>query len=386
MPRDSTRTSITESANGTKARAKHRGQARLRQATEVSDVSVLGGIDLSKYSGVDDLDTDERETGFIEMQAQRRLTRSTLQMNASLRRQDLLRFTRVLDGADPFDDDEEGVEEDDGILFDDELPVEDDLITGDDVDLGSTEQLVQRDVIRVSPSVSYALSELTNIGLSFGYYERSYDDPSDSTNFQDSESRSVAVQVQRALTPRSSLTLSMDYSEFEPERSLESDSYSLVASWRRAMSALTTLTLSAGARKTETDVFDDTGGLFSARLDRRTDTGKLYVLVERKLAASGFGNQVETDRVSFGFDNRITQRLAWGVSARAYQTERLSDTQNSSNRDYFQIAPSLQWSVARDWRLRFSYRYTFIDRDTQNGDVSRNSAGLSLEYAPPKRI
>ncbi|MEM7099859.1 MAG: hypothetical protein AAF541_16450 [Pseudomonadota bacterium] len=357
------------------------GQARLRNIQEASEVSILAGVNLTKYSGVDSFDNDERESFFFDGRALRRFERSQIRVGASYRRQDLLRFFRVLDADDVSAAPEEIAEED--LL--EEPDVGDDLLTDVEVDVGSTEFLVQRDRVNISPQFSYSVSPRSSVALNLGYYEVSYDDPSPVSSFQDSESRSVGVAYQHQLSPRTTVSVEVDAQEFEPEQGLEADSYSLTASWQSALTERLRLSIAVGARRTETDFFDDTGMIFNGRLTRQFENGTLFTTLARTLSASGFGDQVESDRITVGYRRNLNDRLSWRVDVRAFQTETLSRFQQDNTRDFVRVETSLQYRYSRDWRTSLGFRHSWIDRSTEQDDVTSNAVTLSVEYVPPRR-
>lgn len=356
------------------------GQARIRNQTDLSDVSILGGVDFSQYSGADRFeDNEQRETLFLEARAERRLKRSQLRFSSSVRRQDLLRNFRVIDTTTAVSE----LEDEATAGF--EPDVADDLITGGDVDLGSAQQLVQRDIVRINPSTSYQLSERTSVSLNYGYIERSYDDDRQGSPFRDSESQTASLGMQRLLSPTDTLRLSFEASRFDADFQPESDSYSVTFDWRRILSEKLRLSLSVGSRKTKSDFFEDSGGLFTLRLDRQTFDGRLFAIASRNLAATGYGDQVESDRLSFGYTAKISDRLGWDIRFRAFRTERISDFQEDRSRDFLSVAPSVRWAITPILFMRLSYEYQWIDRNTDDDSAVGNRVGLALEYVPDRR-
>ena len=357
-------------------------QARLRQVNETSEVSVMTGADLSKYSGVNDFEEDNRESFFLEGRASRQFQRSGLNLRTSFRRQDTLRFFRILEPVTVVEALTEADSED---YLPGELAVEDELITSVDADVGSSDQLVQRNRFNIQPSFSYTIDPRTNFTLNYGFYDSSYSDVPPTSRLQDSQSHNVGIGIRRATSPRTYLSLNINHSRFEPEFNLDSDSTNVQISWQSKLSQQTTLTLSAGARKTETDFYDDTGGLFSGRLDRRLVSGSMFFMLERGLTGSGYGSQVENDRLSVGYRNKLSDRVSWNLSARAFRTTTISNFQRDNSREFVQIAPSIQWAFRKNWQVHISYRYTWIDRKWTPDATRSNSVILSMEYIPSRK-
>jgi len=357
-------------------------QAKLSQISEISEVSIMTGADFSKYSGVDGFEKDNRESFFLEGRAKRQLQRSELSLRTSFRRQDTLRFFRVLEPVTAVEAITEADNED---YLPGELAVEDELITGVAADVGSSDQLVQRNRFNIRPSFSYTIDPRTSFTLNYGFYDSSYSDVPPASRLQDSQSHQVGIGIRRATSPRNYVSLNINRSRFEPEFNLDSDSTNVQIRWQSRLSAQTTLTLSAGARKTETDFYDDSGGLFSGRIDHQLSNGSMFFLVERGLTGSGYGSQVENDRLSVGYSNELSDRVSWKISGRAFRTTKLSNFQQDNSRDFVQITPSIQWAFRKNWQVHVSYRYTWIDRDWTPDATSSNSVVLSMEYVPSRR-
>ncbi|MEE2785413.1 MAG: hypothetical protein VYE04_18755 [Pseudomonadota bacterium] len=357
-------------------------QARLRQISETTDISVMTGVELAKYSGVDYFKEDSRESFFLEGRANRQFQRYGLNLRTSFNRQDTLRYFRIIEPVTFVEALPEADSED---YLPEELAVEDDLITTVHTDAGSSQQLVQRNRFSVQPSFSYSIDPRTSVQLNYGFYDMSYSDVPPNSYLQDSQSHIVGFGIQRATSPRNHVSLKLSRSRFEPEFNLDSDSTNVQISWQRRLSERTSLTLSAGARKTETDIYDDTGGLFSGRLNHQLPSGSMFFLMERGLTGSGYGSEMESDRLSIGYSNKLSDRVSWKISARAFRATRISGVQRDSGREFVQISPSIQWAFSKNWQVRVSYRYTRIDREWIQGLSYSNSVSLSMEYVPSRR-
>jgi len=357
-------------------------QARLRQISETTDISVMTGVELAKYSGVDYFKEDSRESFFLEGRANRQFQRYGLNLRTSFNRQDTLRYFRIIEPVTFVEALPEADSED---YLPEELAVEDDLITTVHTDAGSSQQLVQRNRFSVQPSFSYSIDPRTSVQLNYGFYDMSYSDIPRNSPLQESQSHTVGVGIDRATSPRDWVSLMVTRSRYEPELNLDTDSTNVQITWQRKLSERTSLRLSAGARKTETDLFDDTGATFSGRLNHRLPSGSLFLRMERGLEASGYGNEMESDRLSVGYRQKLSDRVSWKISARAFRATRISGVQRDSGREFVQISPSIQWAFSKNWQVRVSYRYTRIDREWIQGLSYSNSVSLSMEYVPSRR-
>ena len=193
-------------------------QARVRRLTETSEIAALAQVEVSKYSKVDTISDDLRETGFVELSASRLFQRSSLNFRSSFRRQDLLRNTAIID---------DGLSSTDQTAADSgeapETDLADDLLTASDPDSGSVERQVRRKTIRAQPSFNYQLNERSSVTLGYSFQDQSYDDSESGTlNSQDDfQSHAGTVRFQRQMTLADAAWLEVGYARFEPDGNLQ---------------------------------------------------------------------------------------------------------------------------------------------------------------------
>lgn len=356
-------------------------QARLRNATEISNISALAGVGVTHYSGVDSFDDDTRDRLFLELTSERQTERGAFGLDASMRREDLLRTIELIDSA--FGG-EQSTDAGGGGATDAELS--DELITDGDADLGTVETLVRRSIIDVEPNASFDLNPRTAIEFGYRYEDISFDDTDDADGIQDSKSHAAILGLRRDLTPRDVGTLQVERTRFEPDVSQEVDTWEARLGWERQVTERIRSRLSAGASRIDTDTGEETGLLFLARIDRSTERGNLFALVQRALRPTAFGEIIEFDQLVVGGYQRISDRLSWSLRARASRNDSSAQGAFDRSQNYANVSPSIRWQLTPAWSIGTAYTYTWVDRERDTTTTTRNAVSISLTYSPPRRL
>lgn len=356
-------------------------QAALRNVTEISSVSALAGIGVTHYSGVDSFEDDTRERLYLVVASRLLRERGSFGLDGSLRREDLLRTIDVLGpGLDS------GLSTDAEAGSGSDAALGDDLLTDGDADLGTVETLVRRTVARIQPHAGFEINPRTTVMVSYAFEDASFDGTADGDGIQDSRSHTGTLELQRQLSPRDLGSLQVQRSRFEPEVSREVDTWEARLGWERQITERVRSRLSVGASRIEADAGTDTGLLLLARVDRSLERGGLYAIVERTLRPSAFGEVLEFDQIVVGSYQRLSDRLSWSLRARASRNDASAAGGFDRSQKYADFSPSLRWLLTPAWSVAVNYTYTWVDRDRDSTSASRNAIGISLSYAPPRRL
>lgn len=343
-------------------------QAELANITEISEVSALVGGSFDYYSNTD-ANLDDRDTQFAKLMAIRSAERLSFGIDGSFQREILLRSARMIS-------DLPGGEG--------ELPIDDTDLEGD-VDQGSVNEQVRRTRIAVRPNVTYQFAENTSATLSYRYLSLDYKDLGQETGLQDSETHSVGVMLAQRFSERDSGHLTLNASRLEPDVGLETDFYEAIVGWNRRLTERSRFNIAVGGRRAESDFAERSGVLLRARYAQATERGELYAQAERSLYPSAYGEILETDRVTLGYGQRLSDRLSWSLSAEGFTTESsVSDDVFSRNRDYVQVVPELRWLLTPNWSVAGRYEYTWVDRESDPDTADNHTVGFSLIYSPQR--
>ena len=349
-------------------------QARLRNVTDVSDVSAVVGASYLAYTGVSNL--DNRDDQFIEVVGVRSFERSQLGLNASIRRDDLLRSAQIIDDA--FLDSEDAIDEDlDGQI--DEI----------DVDVSTIQEQLDRVRVNIAPSISFQLNQLTSAQLEYSYFEIFYEDSSlaELIGAQETRSQTISGALIRQIDETTSVNVRTSYSFFEPELSQESDVYELSVGLSRQLDEKTSVELQVGANRNDPEFSDaENGFLARVGLNRRTTNGILRFTAERRLTTGSFGSVLETDQLRLRYRHRFSRRLVGTLALSGLSTESSNDPFSRQNRDLVNFTPEISWRFNENWTGTAGYRLRWTDRDIQADDATSNAAFISLTYRPRSEI
>ncbi len=336
----------------------------------------------NRYSGAGDLDTDER---FFDMGASYKSERSTWQVTASKSKGSSLSNPRI------------------------------------NPDTGVVQSQLIHDAQSVSPSWTWAMSELTRLRLTYSLSNVSYVNGLN-VGLYDYSTRAVSATVTSVLDPYHSVFFSAGYSIFNvpattpilissdtATTSQKSKSTTYQAGITRVFSETTRGTLSVGLRKTSSEqiaipcidffgtgqitcfssvhitLFNKASGtVFNGSFEKQFENNSLSISASRSLDSSGTGAQVQYDSLSLGFNRSFTSQLAGSLS---YTNSKVSqDIGNFSGVDHrlYRIEPSLHWQWTQELTLYGSYRYTHIRRVAEAKPVTADAVYLTLRYQWPK--
>ncbi len=358
-----------------------RAQLRMRNTTPNAEfAAILGGSydDYSSYDG--DVDLEDSDSQFLALSGNRKFQQATLRLDARAERDVLLRrrgvifdgFTgnEILDLSGPTSDD-----------------IIDDLLNEGDLDVRTVEEQIERETISVSPNFSVELSERSELQASYRYSQTEYDN-ADAFAVEDNESHNASLSFNYLLSERDMLRVVAGAGRFEPDESLEVDTYELLLEWRRRVSETMVVSVAAGPRRTESDLEEQTGVAYRVRVDRNFANATLFAVAERSLYPSLFGEHLETDRISLGIRGAFSERLTWNISAGGYNAETaVSVNSNASDNEQesYYITPLLQWAATPSISVSASYTYERYKRG-DGSSIDANTVGLALSYSPQQRV
>jgi opacity protein-like surface antigen len=347
-------------------------QAQLRNVTERSEVAATAGVGYVAYADVDDLDNEDLQ--FLRVLARRNTERMEFGLRGNGRRDLVLRrldpLEEPLDVAQP---DETNI-----------LPPDDEAMDGD-IDAGAVSEQVRRTRIDLAPYVQADLDERTDLRLGLAYARRFYDDEGERAGLRDTTSYGADARVRRALSPRTSVNLTVRYSLLESDAALDTDTYSATVGWQHRLTPATDLGVEVGANRTENDIASDTSMRFRVSASHTTPLNRFAGSVERSAVASPFGGIVQADRVSAEYRRLLAERLELNLSVYGFRSERLNEG-DGTDRKYLAAGPELFWRASPNWRLGAAYRFRWVDRAERDGSAQSNTFSVSLRYQPQRRI
>ena len=278
-------------------------------------------------------------------------------------------------------------------------------------DTGNFESNSLRNRWTVSPSYFFQLTELDSLQLSGTYYETTYTGD-ESNSFSDNEVGIAKLGWNRIWNERLTGSFSISYGHFLSlangldnvntfNTSTLSDVYGIDYSGRYALSENWKVSAGAGLRLVESKTTTTLNSPLFGRIrsdNNNTDLGwdadldivytgeQLFgsFIFHRGLSPSGNGflNNETSINLNLGFN--ITERLVANLTSTYILTTLASINNDNVERNNFDIGPSIDWAMARDWMISASYRYRFqrVDRGDIFGSTRADSnlVMLSLGY------
>ncbi len=249
----------------------------------------------------------------------------------------------------------------------------------------TTESTVTSETI--SPSYRYQLTERDSISLGGSYSTRTYS----TTDFGDTETKSVNTGWQRQFSERLSGGLNLSVSNYQTDAltlSSDDNNYNVSTTVTYKLSELWQLNGSVGIRKLNshrTDNFGVTennsssGSAFDFSANRTTELGSLSMGLSRSLSPSSDGNVNEQDRINANWSKKLTEQLSTNLSA-SYQQSTSATADSSSKRENINFSPSIKWQFERNLGLNLAYNYRQQKQSIANTNVSSNAVMMTLIY------
>ena len=259
------------------------------------------------------------------------------------------------------------------------------MSTGSTVDQGSVEQQVRRYDVGVNPSVEYRVTERTSTTLGYGYQRLDYHNGTQA-GLEDSKTNFVSFEVRHDLSEVSAVRLSTRAGKFEPENGSNTDAYGVTVGWLHRFSETAGGSIDVGANQSDRDDETSYGLSLNVRGYRNTELGRLYFQAQRSLMPSGFGALLETDRLLFGYSRALSDTVDLTLSADAYQTNSTNGSSDNDDRKYASVGPELRWAFSPNFSLGATYRFTWVDRESDSGSAQGNAVGIFISYQPQREI
>ena len=257
-----------------------------------------------------------------------------------------------------------------------------DEIEDDDSSLINTRD--RREKLRVVPSWSYQLSDVSSWRADVGILNVDYinDDPEQGGNLVDYTDIRGRLSYQRNMSARITGILSLTARNYQTDQlGGDVNGYGVSAGLNRAMTETTTVRALIGVEETE-QVNDSNKPSFitDISLVRRQETTQLLLQYRQRISASGRGQLAERNEVNLRFTRALNDKFSAGLGARAYQMTSLGNASNETN--YVQLHAQLLWQISTAFSIRANYRYTVIDRAIAGESANSNRFTLWFTYRP----
>jgi hypothetical protein len=385
---DNVRLSADNEDSGITTTANVKGE--VRQVTENSEVSAVAGATYLAYSGVQDLSDENILYG--DGRGRWEGERTIWRLDGSVRRDVMLETvgyirdplatsgstgTNATTGTNGTATGTTGtVGSNVGSDF---------VSPGNTVDQGSVEEQVRRIDAVISPGVDYQLSERLKGSLGYTYERLDYHN-GQKAGLESSDGHSVSLGLERQVSETDILNVSARAARFNPDNGSSTDAYGMTVGWAHQFSESSGASFDIGANYSEQDGNGNTGLAVNLRAYRRTETGNIFVGAQRSLMPSGFGSLDETDRLLFGWLTPLTEKVDLQLTADAYKTSSTNNANSDNDRKYASAGSQIKWAITESFSVGATYRYTWVDRQSDPSSASSNAVGIFIQYQPQREI
>lgn len=262
----------------------------------------------------------------------------------------------------------------------DSRPDRDILTTGEVLDSSIRERE------RYDLSGEWNITEISGLGVNYGYYEDDYDDLGTSSYYAHFAGLGYTRNLSRYFANTTG-RLNFNYGKYEFNTS-SVDNYVFSVGFDRDLSEIWQFSLAAGPRLTRTE-FDsaalspeeDWGVTGQATLRYNGETSWVDFNASHEVSASsGSSGTVERTTFRVNMSRRFTEELRAGMWVHYIRNKTDSDISVLRvNEHNYRIHPRLTYNFTRDFLAELSYAFTFIDDKDDNLERERNTVFLRLE-------
>ena len=341
------------------------GVLGLSRITDTTSIDGVIGLDFIKYFG-DTERLDDKDNQLVGLAAVRKWERLNTKLDFSFRRDTLLRSVRTFRAPDD-------------IAVDPDPSVDDNLVI----------ENVRRNRFVVRPSVGYALTEVTDLRLDYGYLNVLFTEEG-RANLNDYFTHTLRGRVSTRLTEQSRLIGLLLASRYESEAERVFDTYEAQAGVSHDFDETTNLTFTLGGRRTDLESpkedLQDNGFVFKLSGRKLTGRTRFSGILQRNVTPSATGNLVQTDSLTFAMTHELSPLLLFTLRTRLFENESLRADRAGTNRRSLRIEPFLTWTLAESWDLVTAYRYRREKRFDQPKSADSNTVFITLTYRPQREV
>lgn len=241
----------------------------------------------------------------------------------------------------------------------------------------------RRERIRIFPSWTYRMSDLSAFSVGLAYTDVAYDEAFAGL-YNDYTNARLNVSYMRSLSPRNRAIFTGTYREYDADGRDEVTGAGFNAGFERSLSETTRVRALVGLEDTDTVAGDsEVNWTANISVTQRLETITMLAQYKRSVSGGGAGTLAARDSLNLNFTRRLSERISAGLGVRAYQTNPLSDVVGTfDERDYIQLRSQFTWHLSQKWSVEANYRYTFQDRLQVGEPADSNNVTIWLNYEP----
>ncbi len=260
----------------------------------------------------------------------------------------------------------------------------------DDVDASLVQTSVRRNRFVIKPSWSYQFSPRSQVAAGYSFDNVVFEDTQNTALF-DYQNHSLSGTYSYGITERSQITNTLGMTRYRADLiNRDYDSFRFMLGLRYKYSETASGHFQVGRQQSSYTGSNEDGDrenyLFRISGEKRTGLTKFSARLSRSTFASGAGDVVNSDELSFNMTRELSEKMRFSLRMRAFQNESLRSDNPGANRRYMSIAPTLGWQITRQWSANVSYRYRRQKRDTDSYSAEGNTVYLSVNYVHPAQL
>ncbi len=330
------------------------GKADFGFRTEVSDVKFYATLADRRYSGIADLNSQDKTLGL------------TTALRSGL---NLYSFS--------------------GSIF------RDSTRTSELETTGLVQANKQRTRISLNPSWTRTLTERASLKLGLAYTDVGYEDALN-TGLVDYTYKQADAFWSYQLSPQTEAQLLANVSRYEaPVLRTQYDTYGVRAGFSHQLSETSSASALVGLSKTDSEFFsggvarqaDDMALLLDLRYIKNMDEVQSFdVGLSMSESPGGSGDLLRATKLSFNAKRRLSTRLDFSLNASLTENETGGGVNNTGNdRTYLSLEPKLSWRATEWWNLTGGYRYRQQEYTSSSaGTADSNMIYFTARYTWPR--
>lgn len=326
------------------------GKIKTGRRTETTDVNFNGGAASTKYSGEDDLDTNDFDIG---VDATHRTEHDEFTFNMAIKRDSTLSSEVQSSGL-----------------------------------MQSRKRRIEKNF---ALAWTRALSERTSLKLSYSHLDTDYKNAKNS-GLTSYTYQAIGTVLSHSLSQKTVLTSTLTSSLYKVSSSIKTRTkdVGLVVGINHDFSEIFSAGAGIGMRYAETlsrstKKKNDTGYLLSANIKRTFEQMTIDGLFNRNVQPSGSGALLITDKLTVDAAYQLDERLSLHLGSSVYRNSSTDENDESRDRLFFSIQPKVRWKIARWWLVEGSYRYRRQRYDATGRTAASNAIFLSIRHVWPAK-
>ncbi len=268
----------------------------------------------------------------------------------------------------------------------------------------------QRNLLHVSPTWNYSLTERSSVFADYQYDAAHYEAGS---GLMDYSNQQASGGYQYLLSPRTALSVSGSYSRYETDTgSFLTNSYALNVGLNYDATDRLKLAFGIGTRYSNTriertDSFCEFGALvvcqffgiplttvssttnigdhglsFNASADYAWERTSANLGISRDLNPTGSGPLVQTDRLTAGIDHKFSEKLSGNATVSYLLSHYIGGL--GSDTSYYRLDCALGWKLDEWWTASAGYSFAYQKVKDAPQAANANTVFVSISYTWPK--